>query len=189
MRDTINGLFGRVRLGYDDGNKQPWKQNTVLYSWGSIVGPLLGTAESKYRISGMYLEFENLANPADVVSLPTYGREKANSYYANLASDPDRDFLRVPVSSALMSSTDGDLYPDNNAVSFFALSVGTEGVHGKAFSDANNSKVFGLALVAMLDAEDYTQDRVLCRTYLSGSSQLIKLASKQIVADWELQLL
>lgn len=189
VHDTIDSVVGRVRLGYENGSKNPWKPNTVLYSWGSIVGPLLSTAESKYRISGMYLEFENLANPADVVATPTYGREEANSYYQSLSTDPDRDFLRVPVSSALLSSTDDSLYPDKNAISFFALSSGTTGVHGKTFSDANNSKVFGLALVAMLDENDYTQDRILSRTYLAGSEQLIKLVSKQIVADWELQLL
>ena len=37
--------------------------NLVLYQWGELVGKLLTTGDAKYRVSGMYLEFENVASP------------------------------------------------------------------------------------------------------------------------------
>jgi len=56
------------------------------------------------------------------------------------------------------------------------------------FSEASNSKVFGAALVAILDEADATRDLVFSRFYLSTSLQQLKLASSQIGLEWKIQL-
>ena len=40
-----------------------YKPNLVLYQWAEIVSKLLTVGDSRYRIGGMYLEFQNVASP------------------------------------------------------------------------------------------------------------------------------
>lgn len=164
----------------------PWQPNVTLYEWAYVVQKLLATGEAKYRISRLYIEFENMADPEAEVDVPEPGRDasEAGDYFASLADSPTRDYLRVPVTGAVLSSTDDDLYPRGNRTVFTGRSVGTEGRHGKEFSASASSKVYGGALVAAPDAADPSQDLILARIYLSASQQKLKNDSSQIGIDW-----
>ncbi len=165
-----------------------WDHNDFLYQWAAIVGPLLLDADAKYRISTMYLEFENVADPDDVVEVPTVVRDAARNYYDELIDDATRDYLRVPIIATSFESTDAEKFPLGNAMKFFAQSMGVVGAHGKEFSDAVNSKVIGGALVATPSAGDATQDLILSRFYAATNRQMVKTPSGQIGAEWEVRL-
>ncbi len=127
------------------------RPNAVLYDWGTIVGRLLTGGGNAYRIGGMYLEFQNVGDASDPVTPPTFDRTGGVDYYNNLSSSPDIDYLRIPLVASTLTSSDDELFPGGNLMTFFAqsqASVGT-GVHGKTFNDAAISKVFGAALVAV----------------------------------------
>jgi hypothetical protein len=192
--DTIYAPTGTVRLHVVEPNRvtpiTPWQPNTVLYEWAAIAAQLLTAGERQYRISGMYLEYENVASSGDTVTVPSYGREASAgiAYYNGLAGSPVRDYLRVPLVSAQVLSTNGTNYPKGNQPVFFAQTSGVVGVHGLPFSEASNSKIFGAALVAILDEADATRDLVFSRFYLSTSLQQLKLASSQIGLEWKIQL-
>lgn len=164
-----------------------FKHNLILREWGAIVGRLLLREGTKYGIGGMYIEYANSASP---VAPPTYDRDPDSGveYYNSLATDPTIDYLRLQIISGMLRVSDTDLYPKGNQPTFFAMTGGTSGVHGKPFSDAADSRVIGAALVAMPDESDSTQDLVLSRFYFDESEQIPKLATGQIGIEWEITL-
>lgn len=167
------------------GTPNPWDHNDWVKQWGAIVGRQLAEGDVRYRISGMYLEFENVSDPDDVVDFDPVSRSQARSYYDGLIDDPIRDYLRVPMIATAFEQVDPDDEDSNYQLRFFAQTSGVIGIHGKEFSDAVNSKVFGGALVAMVDSGDATQDLILSRFYATSGNQMVKLASGQIGAEWE----
>ena len=177
--DELNNIWLPVEDGY--------LPNLVLYDWGAAAIRLFATGEQRYRISMMYIEFENVSNPSDPVTAPTMTRSDSNTYYNSLSGNPVRDYLRVPILGHQLSSSDQTLYPKKNVVNFFAQTAGTSGVHGKPFSDTNNSKVFGMALVAAVDELDPTKDIIISRFYLPTSQQQLKAPNTQIGVEWRLQ--
>jgi hypothetical protein len=76
----------------------------------------------------------------------------------------------------------------NNQLVFFARSSGMTGVHGKSFSYASNSVVFGASLVAFVDATDATQDLLYSSIYFATEDQQQKLATSQIGLEWPITL-
>lgn len=163
-----------------------WDHNDWLYEWGSILGPLLQEGDQAYRIAAMYLEYENVADPDDVVTPPTVTRDAGRNYYDELISDPARDYLRVPIIATTRDLLGTSVYDSQGIrLRWFAQTSGVVGTHGKEFSDAVNSKVIGGALVAMVDETDATQDLILSRFYASTSRQMVKLSNGQIGAEWE----
>lgn len=164
-------------------------RNLVMYDWATAVAQLLA-GNVEYRISMMYFEFRNMDDPDDPISAPSYGRDDGVSYYAGLADSDDTDYLRVPITTAIVDAADEDLqnYPGGNRVTAQAYTSGVTGVHGKTFSDSVNSKVFGGALVAAPDPDDSSRDLVLCRFYLNTSKQVVKLASSQVGLRWPLKI-
>lgn len=167
-----------------------FEHNDFLYEWGAIFGNLLLRKGLNYGVGGMYLEFENVGTPGDPVAAPTFTRDadQGVDYYNSLADSADRDYLRVPLVAGNLTSSDATKYPLGNLVSFFAQTSGVEGVHGKPFSDANNSVVYGGALVAFVDDADHTRDIVLSRFYVSTASQQPKLSTSQVGFEWRLLL-
>ncbi len=164
----------------------PFKHNLILREWGSIVGRLL-LRQPEYAISGMYIEFANSASP---VAPPAFDREPPSgiTYYNDLSTDPDKDYLRVQLISGVITSSDAEAYPNGNVPTFFAMTTGLVGVHGKTFSDAADSRVIGAALVAMPDETDATRDLALSRFYFDADQQLPKLPTGQVGIEWEIQL-
>lgn len=167
-----------------------FEHNDFLYEWGAIFGNLLCRRGLNYGVGGMYVEFENVGTPGDPVAPPAFTRDadEGVDYYNALADSADRDYLRVPLISATMGSSDEAKFPKGNRPTFFAQTGGVAGVHGKPFSDADNSVVFGGALVAFVDEADHTRDLVLSRFYVSTGKQQPKLSTSQIGFEWRLTL-
>lgn len=209
LRDSISGssqVRGHIRLHRVKSNygitlaglkdKKPvwlpgrWKStgggrhNDILYDWAAIVSQQLANGGTAYRIGGIYLEYQNVAEPGDPVTVPAFDRTGGISYYDGLAGNPTVDYLRVPLIAAVLSNSNPSLYDGDNVITFFAQSQGVVGVNGKPFSDVNNSTVYGGALVAIPDLADRTQDLVFSRGYVPTDQQQIKLASSQIGAQW-----
>jgi hypothetical protein len=160
------------------------RANLVLYSGADILAKLLaGTAG--YSVTTMYLEFKNLADPSDPITPPAFDRTGGIAYYTGLSSSPDVDYLRVPlVSLPDLTSSDGDIY-DFNQAAFFAMSEGIAGVHGKTFSSAANSAVYGAALAATPDPGDPTADLVFSRVY-TGIDKILKETGFEIGVTWDI---
>ncbi len=184
---------GRARLSIvhpRHGNlyTMPFRDNLILFDWAAIVGQLLTTGNPNFKIGGMFLEYENVGDAGDPVSIPSFDRSGGISYYDSLSLSATKDYLRVPLIAATLETTDEVSFPDGNLMVYFAQSQGTIGVHGKTFSDTAISKVYGGALVSMPDINDATQDKVFSRFYVDVSEQQAKLATSQIGLTWEIEL-
>lgn len=166
--------------------------NQHQYGWGHSVARAL-RGERLYGLGGMYFEFENVADPEDPVTIPTYGREEGLEYYTDLALSGVRDFIRAPLSlSPQLGIVTGyeDYFEDGvsgNQLTVFCQTQGTTGFHGKTFSAGANSKVFGAALVAIPDFGDQTQDIVFARLYFDVAEQTVKTPSSQFGIQWDLK--
>lgn len=168
-----------------------WTPNTWLYGWGHIAAQTLVRGNAAYKLAAMYIEFENVADPSDAVSIPTIAREEGISYYNGLSTSPNRDFLRIAIETApelsVVSGYDSLLEPGyvNRAV-LSAQTAGAVGVYGKTFSNGANSKIFGIAVVATPDFDDQTQDVIFARAYHATGDQTIKPASAQVAVTYRL---
>lgn len=168
-----------------------FKNNQIQFDWGYIAAQTIGRGKVSYRLSALYIEFENVASPGDAVTIPSFTRAAGTEYYDDLQSSGSRDYLRVPLlQDPLISIASGfENYftenTDGNKITIFAQTQGVVGVHGKTFSDSVNSKVFGAAAVATPVYSDPTQDIVFARTYFGVSEQTLKEASSQIGVSWE----
>lgn len=192
---TYPGIEGR-QTPRDERRKvvTPWflmHPNQLQHGWGAIASRCIGLGDRSYRVRAMYIEYENVASPGDPVTAPTYTRDEGIEYYTSLALSADRDFLRVPISFDPTISIEAgfeDSFVDGeegNLLTFYAQSQGTTGFHGKAFTNAANSKVFGVALVATPEFADQTKDLVFARTYFDTGDQAVKEASKQFGLTWD----
>jgi len=187
-----SNVRGRVRASYLTENCNlaaplgDFKPNLIVNEWATIVAKLLTAGDARYRIAGMYLEFENVANPGDPVAVDPLTRQRNVDYYNALAGSSDRDYLRVSLTANQLLS-EGEGLRDNQIL-FFARSQGLQGVHGKPFSAADRSVVFGASLVAFVDATDATRDLICSSFYFDIGSQVPKLSTSQIGLEWELTL-
>lgn len=164
----------------------PARPNLTAYEWASVVGALLVRRGVQYAIGGMYLEFENVAAPGTPAVIPTYDRTRNIDYYNALSGT--RDFLRVPLTAAILNTSDATRFPNGNQPLFFARSQGLQGVHGLPFDSAHNSVIYGAALVAQVDEVDATQDLIHSAFYFAESEQQPKLSTSQVGLEWELTL-
>jgi len=162
------------------------KPNLVVYEWTKLVSKLLTTGDSRYRIAGMYLEFENKDNSGDTISIPTFDRTRDVTYYNALSGSTRRDYLRVPLTANQVLSAGTGL--TQNQLIFFARSSGVAGVHNKSFASANNSTIFGASLVAFVDATDATRDLIFSSFYFAASDQQQKLPTSQVGLEWQVTL-
>ena len=158
------------------------EENQIQWSWGEIACNLFGDGRKEFKISGMYIEFENTAL---IPSTPSYTRSEGVEYYENLSGSLTKDFLRVPLLSPpikALAATYSNI--NHNQLTFLAQTAGTQGVHGKTFSDSVSSKVYGLALVATPVWGDRTQDLIFARKYYTTPNQVAKQAGSQIGVNW-----
>lgn len=163
------------------------KANTILYDWSRIVARLLTQGLSNYRIGAINIEYENVADPDDPVTIPTFDRSGGIAYYDGLSVSAVRDYIRAPLIAGVFEDGD-DANLSDNVLRFFAQTSGVVGVHGKAFSEAANSKVFGIGLVSMPDEDDATQDIVMGRLYFDADDQVVKLDSSNVGVEYILKL-
>jgi hypothetical protein len=157
------------------------RPNLVLFEGADVLAQLLSGARG-YHVNTMYLEFKNLAAPGDAITPPSFDRGDGIAYYNGLISSTDIDFLRVPLTvSPLVEPSSGD-YAGNQAT-FFGISEGTLGFHGKPFLPSSNSAVFGAALIAAPDPSDQSQDKVYARVY-TGIDKILKATGFEIGVTW-----
>jgi hypothetical protein len=167
------------------------KCNTWMYSYGYLVCQALSGIPG-FALSGMYIEYQNVVSPSTPVSVPTFQRTDGQAYYEGLAATPDRDFLRVPMmNTPTLSVTPGDEAAfdpgQGNMITCFAQSSGTTGMTGKPFGNTVNSKVCGVALIAMPVPDDRTQDVIFARSYYDVSDQQIPAIGEQFGVSYFLQ--
>jgi hypothetical protein len=150
------------------------------YEYADILTELLrGAPDGKvYRPNCVYIEFEN--NSGAEVTLPPLLRDDGKSYYDALLTHPTQDYLRLPLTAVMQENSDAAKFRRGNTLRFFAQTSGVAGVHGKPFSSAAQSRIFGGALVAAPVWSDATQDLVFCRFQYAGDDQPVKTASAQI---------
>lgn len=194
----IHGRLGLCRIRYTRNGERHvdqvrnLKPNQIQYDWGFIAAKTIGLGNPKFRVSAMYVEFENVADPDDPVTIPAFSREAGIEYYDDLQSSGTKDFLRVPFVSlpaiGIESGFEAFFTPDEtgNKLTFHAQTQGIIGVHGKTFSDGVNSKVYGAAIVATPEFSDRTQDIIFARSYFDTIEQTVKEASSQIGVTWEI---
>lgn len=165
-----------------------WVGNLRLAEGMSAVARLLqGSPDGRpYHLRTVYIEFEN--NNGQPVVAPSFGIGDGRSYYDSLASHATRDYLRVPVVSVSLGSSDSVLYPRGNRLTYFAQTAGLQGVHGKPFNETVQSRVYGCALVSSPSDTDPTQDLVFARAYYPAAQQMIKTVGKQIGIEWRVDL-
>jgi hypothetical protein len=155
--------------------------NDILYGWADVATRQMA-GQPGYQIATMYFEFENVASPGDPVTVPTFDRSGGVAYYNGLSGN--KDYLRIPITlDPTITSSDLATYVGNQ-ITFFAITQGTEGMHGLPFSDTVNSEVYGYALVASPEPDDQTSDIVVARAY---NPQIGKVANRQIGAQYAVQ--
>lgn len=179
------GLPGQLR------QVMPWRHNLLTYAAGVITAKCLVDRDSSYVLSTMYVEFANVESPEDPVSVPEILPEDL-SYYADLASSADRDYLRLQITEdahAFMVDGYEDLLAAEllNGRIVYGQTTGTEGVHGKPFSADANSKVCGLAIVASPLFSDISQDILYARAYYDEDQQWAVVAGNQIRVPYRIK--
>jgi len=167
----------------------PWTPNTHMYDMATAAAALFRNLQDgkQYYINGMYFEFDN--SGAAVDPTPTIDLADGYDYYTGLTGDSD--FLRVPLASTSAGTvTDVAKFPrGTNVAVFSARTTGATGMRTGSpltFSDAENSRVYGGALVAMRSVADITQDLIVARFYFLPANQIVKAAGQQIGLDWPL---
>lgn len=154
-------------------------KNVWPYSWGLIAAQAIGRGDRDYRLRGMYIEFENVPNPNNPVTVPPVDLLTGVDYYQGLSGSPTRDFVRVPFDlTPTIAPAAGyeSLCPEGegNSVIVHAQTQGDTGIFGKAFSATVYSKICGFAVIATPDWADRTRDLVFARAYFEPDQQLIR---------------
>lgn len=181
-RENVSGC---IKL-YDDRQNpadMSFVKNGVLYSWGQIVAPLLATGGANYRLSKMYVEYENKTNPEDDIVVPSFSRSLTVDYFASLAADAKKDYFMADV--VMNSVTQVGTSVDLNLLSRLVAVVG---VNGKPFSSDNNSTIYGCHLAAAPQGGDPTQNILFSSVYLSSENQRAKLPNSSLNLLWLIQL-
>lgn len=171
--------LGSVVLEADGRRTRP-VPNQRQNGYAQVCVKLFGYGDRRYKLSAVYIEYENTASPGDPVTPPSFDKSEGVEYYSALSGSSDRDYLRLPVSGVAARLADGFEGADENVIDFTAITEGTVGVHGKPFSAAANSTIFGVALVAAPDWDDPSADLVFGRAYYETADQLVKPAGGQV---------
>lgn len=170
------------------------KYNQLQYDWAAIAGKCIAVGDLDYRLSGMYLEYQNVAAPENPATLPDTSRSTTQAYYAGLASVPNRDFLRLPFATVPATSRDGAFVSHfasqtnlGNVYTCQVITTGVAGYHGTPFATAGvNSKIAGLALVAMPLPSSQAADLLFARLPLSAPEQILFSAGAQKLVRWHI---
>lgn len=151
------------------------QKNIIPYQGADVLARILA-GDASYVPGAMFFEFENTAGSPTV---PTPLRSEGIDYYlSDLALEATKDYVRAPLVVTPAISASGSDY-DGNQVTFFAVTSGLTGIHGKTFDQSVNSKVYGVALAATPEPTQYTQDKLFSRSY-SGFSAVPKEDGYQI---------
>lgn len=153
------------------------QKNIIPYQGADVLARLLG-GDIDYKPAVMYFEFDN-AGGVPVPPSPT--RDEGIGYYlSDLALEAQRDYLRVPLVVTPAITSSGSDYAGNQ-VTFFAITAGSSGEHGKPFQ--TGSQVYGVGLAASPEPTQATSDLLFSRSY-SGFSPVPKEDGYQIGAQY-----
>lgn len=182
-------MRGTVEILAADGRVLATATNVTLRSWYGLMALALTTGESKYRLSHIYLEFENMDAPEDESTPPAYDDDPvaAMEYYDGLSASDTRDFLRSPILGATIGAAEGvvdaETYALGDSFELFTVADGATGVNGKAFDEASNSRIVGGMIVAAAAGNDRTGDLPFARFYLV-SDQIPVVGGANPVVRW-----
>jgi hypothetical protein len=153
--------------------------NLIAYQGADILAKLI-SGDITWQIGAMFFEFENTAG---VPTRPSPQRDENIDYYIDdLSLEPNKDYVRVPLIIPAALTAQNSNY-DGNQATFFAVTSGVTGIHGKTFAQGSNSKVYGVALAATPTVAEYTQDKLFSRSY-SGFDPVPKEDGHQIGAQY-----
>ena len=152
--------------------------NIIPYQGADILARALA-GDADYTAGAMLFEYEN-----GVPTIPSPQRDEGIDYYLDdLQLSATKDYIRVPlVIPAGFSSSDSTKY-DGNQATFFAITAGEEGIHGKGFSETAGSQVYGVGLVATPEPTEHTRDLLFSRSY-DGFDPIEKEDGYQIGAQY-----
>ncbi len=157
--------------------------NIIPYQGADIFAKLLA-GDLDWKIGAMFFEFENTVG---VPTRPSPQRDEDIGYYLDdLNLEAVKDYLRIPLVVPPAITASGSSYVGNQ-VTFFAITSGVAGIHGKVFDQSVNSKVYGVALAATPDVTEYTQDKLFSRSY-SGFDPVPKEDGYQIGAQYLIRI-
>jgi hypothetical protein len=155
------------------------QKNTIPYEGADVMARVLA-GDVTYAPAAMFFEFENTAGSPVI---PTAARDEGIDYYlSTLASESTKDYLRVPLIVSPSFTSSGAAYAGNQ-VTFFAVTSGMQGIHGKTFDHTVDSQVYGVALAATPTPDQYTLDKLFSRSY-SGFDPVPKEDGYQIGAQY-----
>jgi hypothetical protein len=154
--------------------------NIIPYQGADVMAKAL-SGDVTFAVAAVLFEYENTTGS---IAIPTPARDEGIEYYLDtIPLTPNRDYLRVPLAAPVAFSSSDSAKYDNNQASFFAISAGTQGIHGEPFSSAANSKVFGVGLAATPVPDQYTRDKLFSRSY-DGFDPVPKEDGYQIGAQY-----
>lgn len=187
-------MHGLVEICDLDGTVLLCKKNQLQYDWAAVAGQAIAIGNPNYKLSGMYLEYQNVASPGDPAALPDTSRSTTQAYYAGLSAVANRDFLRLPFATVPAVSRDGAFVSHfasqtnlGNVYTCQVITTGVAGFHGKPFATAGiNSKIAGLALVAMPLPASQASDLLFARLPLSAPEQILFSAGAQKLVRWHI---
>lgn len=179
----------RKPQGFFRVNGKLWHKNNVMADYACITARLL-RGDINYRLSMAYIEFQNVASPGDPADEIVFDFSDGVEYFTGLEDSPNRDYIRAPLTVSEPSIEDGmeDVFPNGNKILAYATSNGIVGVHGKPFTEAANSVVCAVAIVATPNKDDPTQDLIYARWSAAEAAQWPKVDDKKITIEWELPL-
>ncbi len=171
-----------------DLNLLRWFPNSLQFGAADAIGRLL-SGDLTRRPVGMYIQYCN--DMGSWVTPEDFGRD-GKGYFHSLA-DGISDILRVPLIQTPDTVSSNDALYSSNVSRYTAMTAGTDGLAGLIQSgvtfDRGVSVVVGGGLIAMPDADDYTQDVVLTRGYLPDAEQLTRPADPfEIMLGWRIQI-
>lgn len=169
---SINERTGQISVMFE-------QKNIIPYQGADVMARVLA-GDITWAPGAVYFEYENTAG---VVTVPTPTRDEDIDYYlSTLALEAAKDYIRIPLVVPAAFTASGADYEGNQAT-FWAVTSGTTGVHGKTFDKSVDSKVYGVALAATPTPGQYTLDKLFSRSY-TGFDPVPKEDGYQIGAQY-----
>lgn len=180
-------LAGRFQISVCTPHKplavpKRWTENSVQFGAADVIGRLL-SGDTRVVPAGMYMQFTN--NLGAWVRPTNFGR-LGYTYFHSISAGTD--VIRVPLLQTPGYDASSDVYASNQTT-FIAQSGGADGVaglNGVLTFDRSTSYVVGGGLIAMPDADDWSQDLVLTRGYVASADSILRPASpNEIMMRWQ----
>lgn len=184
-RERVQPMLRGVLSFWGDQGEILRVSNATLRDWARVLVPFYAQqAGSPVTPPNMlYVEFANATPP---IAAPSFTRTDSGlAYYEGLDVHPTIDFLRIPVAFADTFNDPSLGDEEVNSVTLIGRTAGSQGIHGKTLTPGS-SVLIGGALVAAPDLNDWTQDIVHSRAYVSSGQQKVYPSAGQVHARWDI---